>query len=67
MEVRAPNLPEIHEKSDPRVPIIFVLSPGVDPRDQLFNFAEKMEVDVQSTSLGKGQSEQATSALKDGA
>lgn len=53
--------------SVPQVPIIFVLSPGVDPRDQLFNFAEKMEMDIQSTSLGKGQSEQAVAFLTDGA
>jgi dynein heavy chain len=67
MESKPTNLQEIHAASIPQVPIIFVLSPGVDPRDLLLNFAEKMEVEVQSTSLGKGQSEAATAYLKDGA
>lgn len=39
VEIRPSNIQEVYEESQPDTPIIFVLSPGVDPTDQLKKFA----------------------------
>jgi dynein heavy chain len=49
------------------VPIIFVLTQGVDPTELLYKFAEEKGVAVSSISLGKGQSQKAIDFLKNGA
>mmetsp|Transcript_21619 Transcript_21619/g.15867 ORF Transcript_21619/g.15867 Transcript_21619/m.15867 type:complete len:170 (+) Transcript_21619:4698-5207(+) len=41
VEFRPTNLQEVFDESTPEVPIIFVLSPGVDPSEQLQKFAVK--------------------------
>lgn len=39
IENRPTNLQEVYDESRPDTPIIFVLSPGVDPTDQLQKLA----------------------------
>jgi len=41
VEIKPTSLQEVYDESEPSTPIIFVLSPGVDPTDQLKKFAEK--------------------------
>lgn len=41
LDTKPTSLQDILEESVPDSPIIFVLSPGVDPADQLYKFAEK--------------------------
>lgn len=42
-EVKPPKLSDIYEEGkDAQEPIIFILSPGVDPSDVLNNFARQM-------------------------
>lgn len=45
------------EDSNQLTPLIFVLSPGVDPMQSILSFAEKLKFDetFQSVSLGQGQ------------
>lgn len=40
---------------DPKIPIIFVLSPGVDPTDALSKLAIEKGVTFSPISMGKGQ------------
>lgn len=62
------QLSEIFEESIPAsVPIIFVLSQGVDPMDQLQKFAEKQGREVDLISLGRGQNKRAKENLNQGA
>jgi dynein heavy chain, axonemal len=39
IQTRAASLVEIYEESSPTLPIIFVLTPGVDPTELLLRFA----------------------------
>ncbi|XP_068085242.1 dynein axonemal heavy chain 2 [Anabrus simplex] len=57
------------EDSTSRTPLIFVLSPGVDPSSNLMQLAESvgMAERFQSLSLGQGQAPIATSMIKNGA
>lgn len=57
------SLSEIYEESTPTYPIIFVLTPGVDPTELLNRFAAEKGNSVSSLSLGKGQSQKATEIL----
>lgn len=47
------------EDSNCLTPLIFILSPGVDPMQSILSFAEKLKFDetFQSVSLGQGQGE----------
>lgn len=67
IENRPTNIQEVFEESRPDTPIIFVLSPGVDPTDQLKKLAEKLGQRIESISLGRGQSEKAKRILSEGA
>jgi len=68
IESRPTSLREIYESfSHPKLPIIFVLSPGVDPTEQLKQVADSLQCDVTSISLGKGQSDKAKRMLQEGA
>jgi dynein heavy chain len=67
IENRPTNLQEVYDESRPDTPIIFVLSPGVDPTDQLKKLAEKLGQRIESISLGRGQSEKAKRILSEGA
>lgn len=62
------DLKSAFEESLPQTPLIFVLSPGVDPTASLINLAEqtKMSSRLSSLSLGQGQAPVATQMLTDG-
>jgi len=60
-------LQEVFAESQPNEPIIFVLSPGVDPTDALKQLADKRNVQFESISMGRGQSERAKRILTEGA
>lgn len=46
-----------YEESDPKTPLIFILSPGTDPMANLMNFAKErnMHEALRTISLGQGQ------------
>jgi len=44
-----------YKDSGPSIPLVFVLSPGVDPMNALIRFAESKKVAIESVSLGQGQ------------
>lgn len=56
------DIKNVWEESAPQTPLIFVLSPGVDPTTALIQLAEqvKMNERFQSLSLGQGQAPIAT-------
>jgi dynein heavy chain len=47
-------LDEIHKDSNNVTPLIFVLTPGVDPFNTLLQFAEQRSIMLQPISLGQG-------------
>jgi dynein heavy chain len=51
------------ENSSPKKPIIIVLSPGVDPTDQLKRLAEDKGILFETISMGKGQAQRAEQIL----
>ncbi len=57
------SLNDIFEESTPTLPIIFVLTTGVDPTELLIRFAAEKGQTVTTLSLGKGQSQKATEIL----
>jgi dynein heavy chain len=60
---RPASLGEIFEDSTPTLPIIFVLTTGVDPTEILMRFAAEKGQSVSTLSLGKGQGAKATEIL----
>ena len=50
------NLEQAFQDSDSTTPLIFILSPGADPRLEILNLAEKMGMksNFNSYSLGQG-------------
>jgi len=52
--------------STPTSPLIFILSPGVDPMLSLLKFSESKGRKVDSISLGQGQGPHAERMLKEG-
>lgn len=60
------NLTESFKDSANDKPLIFILSPGVDPMAQLWKFAEAMHIEIDSLSLGKGQGEKAMKKINRG-
>jgi dynein heavy chain len=60
-------LKEVFEDSKNDEPIIFVLSPGVDPTEVIKREAEARNVQFKSISMGKGQSDKAKKILTEGA
>lgn len=63
IQSRPASLQEIFEDSTPVLPIIFVLTSGVDPTELLIRFAAEKGQTVSTLSLGKGQSQKATEIL----
>lgn len=57
------SLGDIFEDSSPTLPIIFVLTSGVDPTEILMRFAAEKGQSVATLSLGKGQGAKATEIL----
>lgn len=62
------DVKNVFEESLSRTPLIFVLSPGVDPTSTLMQLAEslKMSSKFNSLSLGQGQAPIATSMIEEG-
>lgn len=61
------QIKEVIEESSPKTPLIIVLSPGVDPTEQLKKLAEEKNVTFEAISMGKGQAQKAEKALAEGA
>jgi len=66
VEPPAFNLKAVFEQSVPAMPLIFVLSPGVDPTKQVYALAEQVGATVGDCSLGQGQAPIATKLIVDG-
>ncbi|XP_029769486.1 dynein heavy chain 2, axonemal [Terrapene carolina triunguis] len=62
------NMKSVVEDSTPRTPLIFVLSPGVDPTSSLLQLAEQsgMAQRFHALSLGQGQAPIATRMIQEG-
>ena len=60
------DLNAVFQSSSPSMPLIFVLSPGVDPTKQVYALAEQLEFSVGDCSLGQGQAPVATKLINDG-
>lgn len=57
------SIADVFEDSTPTLPIIFVLTTGVDPTNLLLRFAAEKGVTVGTLSLGKGQGEKCKEML----
>ena len=62
------DMNQVLEDSQPKTPLIFVLSPGVDPTGALLELAEQnnMGSRLSALSLGQGQAPIATRMIKEG-
>uniref|UniRef100_A0A8C3P4G2 Dynein axonemal heavy chain 2 n=1 Tax=Chrysemys picta bellii TaxID=8478 RepID=A0A8C3P4G2_CHRPI len=62
------NMKSVVEDSTPRTPLIFVLSPGVDPTSSLLQLADQsgMAQRFHALSLGQGQAPIATRMIQEG-
>jgi dynein heavy chain len=58
------DLAQIASDSIPTQPLIFVLSPGVDPTVQLQDLAKKLNIELNSLALGQGQDVPATRLIE---
>lgn len=60
------DLQKSFEDSNCLTPLIFILSPGVDPMQSILSFAEKLKFDenFQSVSLGQGQGKKAKAMIE---
>jgi len=63
------NIEILFKESNNTTPLIFLLSPGADAREEILSFAikENMNNKLLSLSLGQGQGELATKNIKLGA
>lgn len=55
IETRPVRLDEVYKATDNSEPIIFVLSPGIDPSDQLSNLALSHDASIKSLALEKAK------------
>ncbi|XP_027011591.1 dynein axonemal heavy chain 1 isoform X2 [Tachysurus fulvidraco] len=57
IEPQTSDLTVVFKESSPSTPLIFVLSPGTDPAEDLYNFADSMKFSkkLSAISLGQGQ------------
>lgn len=60
------DLSAVVSDSTPESPLIFVLSPGVDPTNQLMALAELKQITFNSIALGQGQSPHAVRLIDTG-
>ncbi|XJO76015.1 hypothetical protein BDV3_006595 [Batrachochytrium dendrobatidis] len=68
IEPQTSDLSALFKESTPLTPLIFVLSPGADPANSLYKFAEEMRMSkkLTSVSLGQGQGPRAEALMKEG-
>ncbi|KAI8926816.1 dnah1 protein [Entophlyctis helioformis] len=68
IEPQTSDLAALFKESSPSTPLIFVLSPGADPANSLYKFAEEMRMSkkLMSVSLGQGQGPRAEALIKEG-
>jgi dynein heavy chain len=66
IEPPAFNLRDIYEQSTPKIPIIFVLSPGVDPTKGVMGLAQQMGRVMENCALGQGQAPRAENMIDHG-
>ena len=60
------DLNNVVADSTPESPLIFVLSPGVDPTNQLMALADTKQITFNSIALGQGQSPHAVRLIDTG-
>ena len=60
------DLGEIYKSSTTKTPLIFVLSPGVDPTASVQQLADNRGVKVEQVALGQGQAPVAMKTMRDG-
>ena len=60
------DLDAIYQTSSPKTPLIFVLSPGVDPTNTLVELATTKDIQVGNCALGQGQAPKAEALLDEG-
>ncbi|KAF4323742.1 hypothetical protein BBO99_00000832 [Phytophthora kernoviae] len=60
------DLKAIYDTSNYKTPLIFVLSPGVDPTNSLIALAESLHKTVENCALGQGQASVAEAMLSRG-
>lgn len=59
------TMDDSYKESDTQIPLIFVLSPGDDPQDELKKFAMEKGRYLTFVSLGKGQGEFAEQSIRE--
>ncbi|KAH9593471.1 Dynein heavy chain [Trypanosoma melophagium] len=59
------NLKDTYEESANVIPLVFVLSPGVDPTNQLLALAQREGRQLKTLALGQGQGENAKRAIQE--
>lgn len=59
------DLRSVAQSSSSRMPLVFVLSPGVDPTKEVMQLAEAMGKKIESCALGQGQAPIATRMIED--
>lgn len=67
VQSKATQIKDIYATSTPATPILIILSQGVDPTDVIEKYSEELGVEIDSISLGKGQSQKALKFLQKGA
>jgi dynein heavy chain len=60
------NLKAVYDTSTNKTPLIFVLSPGVDPTSGIFQLAAQLNQKVENCALGQGQAPTAMRMIEDG-
>lgn len=68
VEPQTSDVSALYKESSPTTPLIFVLSPGADPANSLYKFADEMRFTkkLTSVSLGQGQGPRAEALIKEG-
>lgn len=65
VDIPAFDIEGVYEESDYSKPLIFVLTPGVDPFNMLNQFAMKKGISLSPISLGQGQGDFALKAINE--
>jgi dynein heavy chain len=61
---RYPNIKDLYDMSDCNTPILYILSPGADPRNDIIGKKEELEINLFEESLGQGSEEKSEEAIK---